>query len=393
MAPESKQSYAPDVEALTKVITEKVWNEYPGYSSDFFQQSDLIPSTRSNLDLALRVLQEEKPPTYEELAHARNVGATRARQLVPLESVIQAYRLTERVLMLDLFGRSSDSLDFHASTVAELLTATFDALTQQVINSYRETFTAVEGATRAAENQLVSTIASGLTVNDTEMEDWRRLLSVDVESSVVSIAITWPVGADQLETQRALRRLKTRLELSNRVRVLIGSVADATLVLVVASERGDLQDHSIRLAIDDARLPDGCAVGVGQPAENLRSASVGCQQSMDAAKVAGVRQLGRIVIYHEALIELLLQARPQLSSILAASRLNGLSAHPHLRETLVSLINNDLSQARVARELYVHINTVANRLRKINELTGFDPLHLRDLVEMAVALRWEDLQG
>lgn len=386
-------SYTPDLDAMTKLITQKVWNEYPGYSSDFFDQAELTPSTRSNLALALRVLQEETPPTYEDLSHARSVGAMRARQLVPLESVIQAFRLTERVLMLDLFANTSGVIDFRPGTVADLLTSTFDALTQQVINSYRETFTAAEGAARAAENQLVSTVASGLTLNDAELEDWRRLLSLDVDSPVVSLAIMWPAGVDQLETQRALRRLKSRLEVSKRARVLTGSLADATLVLVVTPEGRDHADVSLRTAIEDAQLPDGCAVGIGQKSESLRSASMGCQQSMDAAKIAGIRLSGRVVFYHEVLIEMLLQARPQLSAILAASRLHGLDSNPQLRETLESLIENNLSQARVARDLYVHINTVANRVRRINELTGFDPLNLTDLIEMAVALRWEKLQG
>lgn len=392
MVSESRLNYAPDVEAMTALIVEKVWNEYPGYSSEFFQQKDLLPSTRANLDLALRVLRDGTVPTYEELSHARSVGAIRARQLVPLESVIQAFRLTERVLMLDLFADTRELVDFRAGTVADLLTSTFDALTQQIINSYRETFTAAEEALRSAENQLVSTVASGLTLNDVEMEDWRRLLSVDVETSVVSIAILWPHGIDQLETQRALRRLKSQLELTNHARVLTGNVADATLVLVVAAEATDQGDAGLRAAIESARIPDGCAVGIGQPAQNLRTASAGCQQSIDAAKIAEVRPIGRVAFYHEVLIEQLLRARPHMSSLLAASRLNGLDRNSQLRETLVSLIENNLSQAKVARQLYVHINTVANRVRRIHELTGFNPLNLTDLIEMAVALRWENLQ-
>ena len=47
--------------------------------------------------------------------------------------------------------------------------------------------------------------------------------------------------------------------------------------------------------------------------------------------------------------------------------LGPLQRHPHLVETLQTLVDEHLSQSATARALYVHPNTVSHRVRRIQD--------------------------
>ncbi|MEU6564567.1 PucR family transcriptional regulator [Nocardia nova] len=71
--------------------------------------------------------------------------------------------------------------------------------------------------------------------------------------------------------------------------------------------------------------------------------------------------------------------RPGPGRRILGDLLNPLDAHPILMRTLFVHIGNDLNRRRTARELGVHVHTVDYRLKRIGELTGFNPCSTRDL--------------
>jgi sugar diacid utilization regulator len=58
-----------------------------------------------------------------------------------------------------------------------------------------------------------------------------------------------------------------------------------------------------------------------------------------------------------------------------------------LMETLRTYLDSDLDVTATAEALYVHPNTVRYRLRRIGELTGFDPQRFSGLVELHTVAR------
>ncbi|AHH16457.1 putative transcriptional regulator [Nocardia nova SH22a] len=71
--------------------------------------------------------------------------------------------------------------------------------------------------------------------------------------------------------------------------------------------------------------------------------------------------------------------RPGPGRRILGDLLNPLDDHPTLMRTLFVHIGNDLNRRRTARELGVHVHTVDYRLKRIGELTGFNPCSTRDL--------------
>lgn len=55
-------------------------------------------------------------------------------------------------------------------------------------------------------------------------------------------------------------------------------------------------------------------------------------------------------------------------------------------ETLRTRISNNLNRQRTARILHVHTNTVDYRLKRIGQLTGFDPTQAAGLWYLRSAL-------
>jgi sugar diacid utilization regulator len=395
MVSQSPLRYAPDLEALTGRAVDLMWNVYPGYSADLFDKDELIPSVRGNLALAVEVLRRDQAPSYRELGDGRNLGSRRASQSVPLESVIQAYRSTERVILLDLFSDSREWPVHQASHYADLIISTFDLLTDETINSYRETSSAIDAARRRTENEIVNSLASGYQVSAAEFEQWSRLLEINPTAPWFAFALLADAEADELGLQRLRRRLAVQLQ-PHVWQALFGDVGRATVVLVSPRNAPSETKRVLGSVLSAFDIETRIFCGTGQISENLASASESCQQALEAARAAAAHTGGRaasVIDYEDALVEILLCGRPAVSDSLVASRLEPLVDHPHLLQTLEALIANDLSQSRTARELFVHVNTVNHRVKRIREITGKDAMKVSDVLEMALALRWMKIKA
>ncbi|WP_231609763.1 CdaR family transcriptional regulator, partial [Rhodococcus sp. CX] len=66
---------------------------------------------------------------------------------------------------------------------------------------------------------------------------------------------------------------------------------------------------------------------------------------------------------------------------------------PELIETLETHIAHDLSRQLTARTLHVHANTVDYRLKRIAQLTGYDPTRPSGLRQLQAAIVARRLEG
>uniref|UniRef100_UPI0025B13D59 PucR family transcriptional regulator n=1 Tax=Amycolatopsis solani TaxID=3028615 RepID=UPI0025B13D59 len=112
------------------------------------------------------------------------------------------------------------------------------------------------------------------------------------------------------------------------------------------------------------------------PAPRLADAATSYRQALDAIRVADVIPRFRPVAHHDALgIYALLAAQPreQLRGMGGASAITALvDADPELLVTAETFLDRAGDSRAVAERLGVHRATVYHRLRRIEELTGFD---------------------
>lgn len=70
--------------------------------------------------------------------------------------------------------------------------------------------------------------------------------------------------------------------------------------------------------------------------------------------------------------------------------LNPLAAAPELLETLKVYIGHEANRRRAAKDLYLHVNTVDYRLKRVAQLTGYDPTRPSGLWTLQAALAARD---
>lgn len=373
-----------------------MWQVYPGYSPDFFDENELRASVRLTIELASEVIDRGSaaPGAGKD---AGLLGRRRAAQSVPLESVIQAYRSAERVMMLDLLAASESWPHGLIERRVELLLTTFDLLTDGMIAAYRETATAMDASRRRSELQLVRLVVEADPADEALLVEGARTLGVPLKGPWLAIAFDVHTAGEQqdpehdrLEVERVRRRLGTALHPVAKA-VLTGELGGLPLALVCARDDREAVVRSIRDLVEafdgDARI----RVGVGESSAELARLASSCHQAAAAARAGARSREPRVVVeHHDALVDILLDGRPSAAAALVESRLAPLDGHPYLVETVQALLENDLSQSRAARALFVHVNTIAHRIRRIEELTGYSPVRHADAVEFALALRWGD---
>lgn len=384
--------YDPDIARLTSEVVDLIWNELPGYSADKLQKPDLIRSVERYVRLTINVLRRGEAPTFGELAIESDLGSRRAKQNVPLESVILAFRVTERVLLLDVLSdrhRWPLKLTRH---YADLVIDTFDRLSQHTVNSYRETYSVLESLHERAQSDLMDALISGIALHPAQLSTWAQMLSVEPGRPYLAVAIATEGEKDPLKALRLRTRFTLALQPSAVGPVLFGGTSAAQVGLFSPAGPVARVLENLKSTIAGLHWDGRLIVGVGTVGEDLASAGSSCLEALSAADV-GMRQERRqaVVTYEAVLVDSLLLDRAKTSDALMATRLRPLEDHPHLLETLQALVDNDFSQSKTARSLFVHINTVAHRLKKIQTLTGYDPLRLNDLLELALAIRYRNL--
>ena len=122
--------------------------------------------------------------------------------------------------------------------------------------------------------------------------------------------------------------------------------------------------------------PPGVVVACGRSAERLAGFRASHAQALQAARVASLmdaRAPGVTSYARVELVSLLADDLPRARAFVA-SELGPLAAHDEpvarLRETALAFMRAGGRPTRVAKELYVHHNTVAYRVKRVEELLG-----------------------
>jgi DNA-binding PucR family transcriptional regulator len=141
--------------------------------------------------------------------------------------------------------------------------------------------------------------------------------------------------------------------------------------------------------------PGGIRVAFGEPGQGVAGFRRSHAEAVQAARLAALAEAGPAVTSYRRteLVSLLASDLPRARRFVAA-RLGPLASASEpaarLRETVLAFLVTGGSATRVAKELYVHQNTVAYRVKRAEELLGRrvteDPVELTCALTLAAAL-------
>ncbi|MFF4247188.1 PucR family transcriptional regulator [Streptomyces sp. NPDC001822] len=361
-----------------------------------------------------------QPREFREAAHrtSRWIGENRAEQGVPLDAVMHAFRMGGAMVWQDLVD---DTARRHPEDTRLLVHVAAD-----VWNFVDEHCAVVAEAYRQAERRLswrrenrqrlmTAALLDG-TARIADLPDAAVMLGLPVQGRYAVLAVTGarrtPHGAGRppvtlADGVQALWHTAGDVELAVLPLGTGGPAAEAGLP---AGEEGAAPaapaaggapagvpgpgadsgpgDELALLAAGLTVLP-GTRVGISSVVDGL--ASVGDARVLAETALRACPASGGTVLLDEHLPTALVVSSPGLGAALADRVFGQLDAldpadRDVLVETLTAWLDADGSAQRAGARLYCHRNTVLNRLRRFEQLTGRCLTRPTDAVEVSLAL-------
>ncbi|MFI8193615.1 PucR family transcriptional regulator [Streptomyces sp. NPDC085946] len=300
------------------------------------------------------------------------IGVTRAEQGLPLDALLHAFRLGGSLVWQGLVDETCRAAPEDVRLLVHVASDVWDFVDEHC--------TLVADAYRQAERQLawrrenrVRLLAAALldgTSRIADLPEAAQALDLPEHGRYVVVAVA---GPDPSGGARAVPEPGTRAYWH------AGADADYGVVLVEDGTDG----------VPGVEPVPGARVGVSGVVEGL--AAVGEARRLADTALRLCPEDGGTVRLADHLPEALVVSSPELGAALA-DRLVGPLAHLEpadaevLLDTLATWLACDGSAQRASRRLYCHRNTVLNRLRRYEQLTGRSLSRPSDLVEVSLAL-------
>ncbi|MEB3020862.1 PucR family transcriptional regulator [[Mycobacterium] crassicus] len=385
---------AQDLLARLDDVTVHLSKQLAGSVPEFFEDEDLVreveASAYGNVASMLSVFRaensaEDVPIRAEVTAFATAV----ARRQIPLESLIQAYRvgqtLFSRLWMDALAGHIADQDVFIAALHRSFdeLNIYLDRVVAQLVGDYereRERWLRGEAARRTA---LVGRLLRGDRI---PIDHASRQLDHDLRAPQTAL-VAWTASHGEVDLQ--LAALETRLN-------SIASAAGVARMLMLPAGTCTMWAW-IAGNFDAEQLSDGDAnrggpevlVAAGQTIHGDDAFRISHEQALRARHVASHMTSPAPLTLHADVATVALLANDYDEARRFVSRTLGNLAYrttvaAQLRETLRVFLQEGGNTRQASERLFMHRNTVLYRLRRAEELIGVPLAKRRLAVEVAL---------
>ncbi|MEW2635902.1 helix-turn-helix domain-containing protein [Streptomyces sp. NPDC048389] len=400
-----------DVVGLTTTLVGELREQEPAYraaidadASEVWQE--VHQSLRHNVASLIR------PRECRDIARrtSRAIGARRAEQGVPLDAVLHAFRMGGAMVWQGLVDETARRQPEDVRLLVHVAANVWNFVDEHcavVSDAYRDAERRMEWR---RENRLRLTTAALLdgTARITDLPDASSLLGVPQDGRFVVIAAAAPHP----------HPAGPPVTLPPGVSVVWHSTAEAELGIVHLAdpdrrpEAGRPDDPAGAPEGEDIPAPDGAPAAPAGPLDpaalaagveagpgvrvGIGSVVIGLAAIGEGRRLAGTAlracpRTGGVVLLDDHLPAAAVVSSPDLGRALADRVLGPLygidpADRDLLVDTLTVWLDAEGSAQRAATRLYCHRNTVLNRLRRFEQLTGRSLSRPSDLVEVSLAL-------
>jgi DNA-binding PucR family transcriptional regulator len=351
---------------LVDRIVRLIVAQEPVYQAQGIVPTDVLRrSVAANVGRILKALAGEHLDPDEELSVARTTGRHRAQQSVPLEAVLRAYRLATKIMldaMLDEARRRPEQELAAFLDVATAIMEIVDRHSEAVVAGYRQTESEMLRRDAQRQQAMFDALLEGRGSDPSLAAEALSVLGLPAEGPYVIAVSTFDIAAHQ--TLSATRDACAAYSFSAAWRTR----ADREIGIIA------LGRSSIPKLVETLRTQTSSRIGISDTFESMHAVPEACRTA-DIALLTVARGTADVAWIADRLPESLLVSSPDLATRLAARALGPVLALPKaerevLLETLSIWYDNGRSAARAAAELYCHRNTILNRLRRIESLSG-----------------------
>ncbi|GAA5049661.1 PucR family transcriptional regulator [Nocardia callitridis] len=332
---------------------------------------DVTTITRVCLELAVSMLDGRDIP--EKLQRLQDAAAGWAREGVPIDTIHHAvhegFKMGLDLVVSDATIKDYGNLVDGAKMVVELL----DMITSAISVAYVRELRGVVSEHHTAVHTLTSALLGGHSTSTMARE-----CGIAISTSYVVLAVAIPPHRDehnpmldgQVVARRKLRRVQAELATRCGASALSLLSVDGGTILIPSDTFDETGVDPLVTQLSQAAQVGITATMVEATPEQIPNAADQSHELLDM--VQRLESVPGLYRFDELALEYQL-TRPGPGREYLGSLLDPLDEHPELLETLQRHIGNNLNRQRTARVLHVHTNTVDYRLKRIGQLTGFDP--------------------
>ncbi|WP_407443501.1 PucR family transcriptional regulator [Rhodococcus sp. (in: high G+C Gram-positive bacteria)] len=355
-------------------------------------RGDVTEVTVRCLRIAIHLLDAGELPSDSDLADLRSSAAQWARAGFRLEYMLRIYHEGIRLGWELVTEKAREGDVIAVADASRLWMALLEKVTVAATTGFVAELDAIRRERDVAAQELVTALLSG---QDAASVAQRSGLELADGYTVLAVSLARhpdernPHVRPEVVARRTLRRVEIELE----------TLCEGKHLALLGPEGGTvlLPGSSATALIDEFRERIGSVAGVDVtvalvPAEvpEIPSAAKQAHELLDLVRRLG-RPAGAYSIADLALEYQLTRPGPARKHL--ARVLEPLDDAAELVETLETHIAHDLSRQLTARTLHVHANTVDYRLKRVAQLTGFDPTRPSGLRQLQAALIARRLEG
>jgi sugar diacid utilization regulator len=351
--------------------------------------ADIREHCRLHVDLLMRSLRAGRDPDRSDLSFARDAAARRVHQGIPLDGLLQAFRVGHRTLWQAIVGEAAPSPAGREAAIrlAGEAMEYIDLASTHVAEAYLRESGQLAELIQRRRRDLLENLIAGRLPDDAETETLGLGLERDADFLVAIASLDEVAEGDD----RALAQAATSIAASIGSRALVVvrqdevaavlplggkspvAIGVALDVVRVAAQR----EHGIRMLIGVS----GICRGLGEVGQRYLEAHQALRRSNPDRPIVSLSELSPF----EHLVAS--TDRSTRTSIAMEATPITEKGNGALMETLRTYLDSDLDVARTAETLYIHPNTVRYRLRRISDLTGLDTQSFSGLVELLTIAR------
>lgn len=367
-----------DLDAVTDRLVAAILAEDTSYVVGRTSTSDLRRSCRDNLARILGALAGEAPAgDVFDAPHA--TGHRRAEQGMPLESVLHAYRLGHRIIWDALVVEARDEHALRGLVeAASYVWGLVDSYSSAVARAYRDTERRQLRRDDRRRDAALDALLEGRGHDPVALAEAAAVLDLPERGDCVVVVIEGtdhvrPI-ADALSVRGVRSAWRDRADCEVGVVALTGPIEEVVRVL----------EHV-----------EGVRAGLSPVVDGLAQVDTAQRLAQVALRAAPPGAPG-VAALDDRLPGALVVSAPDLAQRLLAQSLGGVLALEReerelLLSTLAAWLASGGSAGQAAAQLYCHRNTVLNRLRRVEALTGRSSERVDDLVAWSLALLARDL--
>jgi len=352
-------------------------------------RAELLASTESNIGQVLRLLADgastgDVVVPHEALAFLRG----NVRRGIPLAALLRSYRLGHAWL----WERWSQALQQRLADSGELAagqdqsSAFMFAYVDKVSDVLVEEFgTERERMMRSASQLRAETVRAILSHEPIDEEAASRRLGYELQRHHIALRIV-ASGSEVAGLERAVEEAAAALGGGDPLVVASGAARfDVWRGFFDVPDTGQLECYE---------PPRGVLVAFGRSGEGTAGFRRSHVEALQAARIATLASAGAVTSYAKVELVSLLAGDLPRARAFVVRQLGPLasSAEPaeRLRETVLAYLSANGSVTRAAKELYVHQNTVAYRVKRAEEMlshkVGESPVELMCALTLAAVL-------